>query len=362
MGTIIISADITSVVFLIILLCGSVFGSKDKNRSTLYFGGCLAAAVLGAVGDAVSYITFEPGQYDAMLVAANMISYIMTAVMFMLFTLYFFSVIETKVDMPQWAIYPVILVSVTDILLAIIGTVNQKMIYMDNGEVMDGEWADYPSMLLFLGILYLYFVLFSYRKAMRADQMLAFGGFLFFPILDSWVTLFIPKMDFTYPVVAVAFLILYVIIQEQTIQEESIKRIIFEEDSFTDPVTGFKNRRAYDEAGKNAKRGRVNGVLYCNVNHLDEIREKDGPEAVDKYVLEFDGLLKDYFPGTDICRISDDTFVAFAYKTNEAVFQKKVASFKEIMEQNDDMASFGYVYSEEALLFDMVRDAELSVL
>ncbi len=361
MGVVIISSEIVSIVFLVILLFGSLFGTKTKNKSTLYFRCCLVAAIIGSVGDAISYVTIDPGQSGIGLIAASMVSYIMTPVMFILFALYFFSIIDTKASVPRWASFPVMAITAIDIILTVIGTVNQKMIYMDNGEVMDGEWADYISILMFLGILYLYYVLFSYRKAMSSVQLLAFGGFLFFPIADSWITLFYSKIDFTYPIVTLAFVVIYVIIQEHAIAEENMRRIVFEEDSYTDPTTGFKNRRAYDEAVKNRDRGRATGVIYCNLNHLDEIREKDGPEAVDKYVLEFDGLLKENFPGADICRISEKTFVAFVYKTGEAVLQKKAASFKEIMGQNDDMASFGYVYGEEDLLSDMVRDAELLV-
>ncbi len=358
MGTIIISSEIVSVVFLIILLCGSVFGAKDRNKGTLCFCGCLVAAVIGTLSDAVSYVTFEPGRYDAVLTAANITAYVMTAVMFILFTIYFFSVIETKASVPRWAIYPVVVISALDIILVVIGTVNNKMIYMENGEVMDGDWSDYPSMLLFLGILYLYFVLFSYRKAMSFAQLLAFGGFLFFPIADSWITLFNAGIDFTYPLVTLAFMVMYVIIQEHAIAEESMKKILFEEDSFTDPGTGFKNRRAYDEAVKARDRGRAKAVVYCNVDHLDEIREKDGPEAVDKYVLGFGEILRDSFPGADICRVSESNFAVFLYKISESLLEKRVRSFSQAMEENGGMATFGHVYSDTAPLFDMVRDCK----
>lgn len=224
-------------------------------------------------------------------------------------------------------VYPAIVISVIDIILVVNGTINKKMTYMENGEVMDGEWTDYTSILMFLGILYLYYVLVSYRKAMSGAQILAFGGFLFFPILDSWITLFNADIDFTYPIVALAFVVIYVIIQEHAIAEDSLRQIVFEKDSLTDPATGFKNRRAYDEAVKAGERGRANGVVYCNVNNLDAIREKDGPEAVDKYVVEFDGILRDSFPGAEICRISENVFVAFLYKITEAALEKRPKPF-----------------------------------
>ncbi len=361
METIVISSDIVSFVFLTILLGGSLFGGKDRTKSTRLFIGCLLAAMAGTVADSFSYVVLDPGQYNAGPVFANMLSYVCTPLLFVLFTLYFFSVVEQKAAIPSWAIFPVIGISAADIILAVVGTINKKMTYMENGMVMDGEWTDYASILLFLGILYLYYFLFSYRKALNANQIMAFGGFLLFPIADSWITLFNTDIDFTYPIIALAFVVIYVIIQEHAVAEESLRRIVFEEDAFTDPQTGFKNNRAYEEALKAEERGRAMGVLCCNINHLDEIRETDGPDAVDKYLLKFDGILKDCFPGADICRISEKGFVAFLYKISEASFEKQVTSFGELMEQNDDMASFGHVYSDKDPLFDMVRDAELLV-
>ena len=359
MGVIFISSNILSIVFLAILFLGSVFGAKLNNSSTLCFLGCLLAAIIGCAGDALSYLTFDTAEVGVWIIFASMISYIMTPIMFILFSLYFFGVIGTKASVPGWAAYPVIIIGIIDIILVSIGTTNQKMVYVEKGEVMDGEWSDYPSMLLFLGILYLYYVLFSYRKAMSTYQLLAFGGFLLFPIVDSWITLFNPIIDFTYPLVTLAFVVIYVIMQEQAIAEESMRKILYEEDSFTDPQTGFKNRRAYDEAIKRNERGRVMGVVYCNVDHLDEIREKDGPEAVDKYVLGFDGILEDSFPGGDIYRISENNFAVLLYKISEDTLKKWVSSFSQAMDENDGMATFGYVYSETDPLFDMVRNAQM---
>ncbi len=357
MGVIIISSDIISAVFLVILLLGSLFGAKVKNRSILYFRGCMLAAIIGSVGDAISYLTFDTAVAGLWVFIANMISYIMTSVMLVLFTLYFFEATGTRAYVPKWAKYPVIAIGVINILLVIIGTVNKKVFYVENGEVMDGGWTDYTSILMFLGILYLYYVLFSFRKAMRFDELLAFGGFLLFPIVDSWITLFNPFIDFTYPLVALAFVVIYVIIQEHAIADESLKKILYEEDSFTDPQTGFKNRRAYDEIIKARERGRAVGVVYCEAGRVALIREKDGSDAADEYVLQFDGILKDCFPGTDIYRVSENNFAVILYKISRDTMEKRVSSFARAMDENGCMVKYGYVYSDTVPLFDMVRDA-----
>ncbi len=361
MDLIIISADIVSFVFLFVLLCGSLFGSKDGGQSTIWFSCCLLVGLLGTVADAVGYLTVDPSESGSGILFACMMSYILCAVEFALFTFYFFSVLKTRATLPKWAILPVLLVSVADSILCILGTVNGKMLYVEEGVVIDSDWAVYPSILLFLGILYLYYVLSSYRKALSPNQVLAFGGFLFFPILDSWITLFSPDMDFTYPIIALTFLVIYVVVQEHAVAEEILRQKVSEEDAHVDPLTRFKNRRAYEEALEAEKRGRAKGVLYCTVNHIDEIREKDGPEAVDRHVVRFADLMGENFPKAEICRISEKGFAAFLYKMSEEAMEKKVRVFKEILEQNDDMASFGFVYSEEAPLMDMVRDAQQKI-
>ena len=62
MDLIIISADIVSFVFLFVLLCGSLFGSKDGGQSTIWFSCCLLVGLLGTVADAVGYLTVDPSE------------------------------------------------------------------------------------------------------------------------------------------------------------------------------------------------------------------------------------------------------------------------------------------------------------
>ena len=61
---------------------------------------------------------------------------------------------------------------------------------------------------------------------------------MLFPFVDSLISLFL-EIDFTYPLVSVAFVVVYVILQEKIIAEDSIRKKVFEEDSFIDPLTRF---------------------------------------------------------------------------------------------------------------------------
>ncbi|MCR5054849.1 MAG: diguanylate cyclase [Lachnospiraceae bacterium] len=361
MGSIITYADIISAVFLFILLCGSIFSFHGRDKSTFYFGCCIIAAFIGMVADAICYITVDSDESAMPMLVADFISFIIVGVLLILFANYMFSVIETRASVPRWGILPVLAFALADMIMIVAGTINGKLIYTENGEVMEGEWADYPSIFAFLAILYLYYAIICYRKALRTEQFLAIVVFLSFPIVDSWLTLINPDVDFTYPLIAVAFMVIYVIVQEHAVAEDTIRKEIYEEDDHTDPVTGLKNRRAYDEAVKAEERGRANGVVYCNVNHLNDIREKNGPAAVDKKVLEFYEILKDSFPGAEIYRTFENVFVAILYGISEDTLQRKTGSFGEAMEQNDNMASFGYVYSDSDILFDMVRNAEQNI-
>ena len=61
---------------------------------------------------------------------------------------------------------------------------------------------------------------------------------MLFPFVDSLISLFL-EIDFTYPLVSVAFVVVYVILQEKIIAEDSIRKKVFEEDSVIDPLTRF---------------------------------------------------------------------------------------------------------------------------
>lgn len=341
----IITTEVVSVIVMIVILCGSVFGNYGKDKPTRYYRCCLVSTMIGAVFDAVSYVIDGKMTNTNLLILINMITYITWVLIVLFFALYTVSVIETRVVVPAWTVMPVAVITGLGVLACLIGSFNGKLLYLEGGYFVEGPWGNRLSFALSVCMIYMYWVLFVYRKALERSTIIVIAAFLFFPFLDSLISMCL-EIDYTYPILAVAFLVVYVIVQEKTVAEDSIKKKIFEEASYTDPLTRSGNLRAYDEKIKSDVRGSVKGVVHFKLT-----------SASDENVVRFAEAVKASFEGADVFRISDDEFEMFIYKKGKAALEKKMSSFGDIIREDGIGATFDYVYDEEGGLSDMTVGA-----
>ncbi len=346
--TMIITTEVVSVVFMTVILCASIFGNSGGDKATRFYRCCLIATIIGAVLDAISYVIDGKVASELFLILINMVTYITWVLIVLLFALYTISVIEKRVAVPGKVILPVAIITGLCMVLCVIGSFNGRLLYLEDGYFMEGPWGNRISFALCVCMVYMYVVLFIYRKALERSTLIVIAAFLLFPFLDTMISMYL-YIDYTYPILSVAFMVIYVIIQEKTVAEGNIKKKIYEEVSYTDPLTREKNLRAYDEIIKADVRGSVKGVAHFTLGTVS-----------DENVGRFAKALKTGFEGADIFRISEDEFCVFFYKRGEAAFEKKVRAFLDILKEDGIDATSDHVYNEEGTLSDMVAGFDIS--
>jgi len=212
METTIITAEIICIIVMSILMLGSVLGSGSGDTPTRYFRAALGTVLAGTVVDIFSLL------FPSILIL-NMFTYLFPVAAMLLFAFYMVAVIRRKAEVPRWVMIPAAGLLAVDIVVIGIGFLSKKIAYYENGEMQYGPWEDYPSIFAFLCILYLLYLLFCYRRALSSGENWAIGVFLVFPIVDAWVTT-LTYADFTYPIISIGFLTVYVIVQEHHGQKE----------------------------------------------------------------------------------------------------------------------------------------------
>ena len=330
----IITTEIVSVIFMTVILCGSIFGNSGQDKATGFYRCCLISTMAGAILDAISYVIDGKVESEIVLILINMVTYITWVLIVLFFAFYTISVIEKKVAVPKKVILPVALITGLCIVFCVIGSFNGRLLYLEDGYFMEGPWGNRLSFALCVCMVYMYVVLFRYRKALERSTLIVIAAFLLFPFLDTLISMYL-YIDFTYPILAVAFMVVYVIVQEKTVAEDSIRKKIFEEVSYTDPLTREKNLRAYDEIIKADVRGSVKGVVHFKLGSVS-----------DENVGRFAKAVKADFDGADVFRISEDEFEVFTYKRGEKAFEKKMSAFSDVLKEDGIDASFEYNYNE----------------
>nr|MCR4717521.1 GGDEF domain-containing protein [Lachnospiraceae bacterium] len=343
---------------MLIILLGTVVGSKNRKQSTVLFMINLILAIYGAFSDSFSYIIDGNERSVALIKFFTMSAYITSCILLVTFTVYMVSVIMEKSELSYDIIMPVAALSVIDIIFLLVGFMNGKLFYIEDYSLMQGPWKSYVSVLPAICILYLYCVLIRYIKIIGIKQVLAFSAYMFLPVVSSVMLVLFDIPDYTYTTVGISFIIIYVIIQAQIVTESNIREEIFFEASHIDSLTGLKNRRTYEEELKSIEKDINVGVVFCDINMLKQINDSEGHEAGDELIKKFAKMLTDSFSDGAVFRISGDEFVVILDSIKEDEFNKQIASFSKLNRANDGIASCGYLYGSNKDIKAMVNEAE----
>lgn len=355
----IISADIISFIFMAVILCG-VFMSSLKNRktSTKMFIILLFTDLIAIIVDVCSYITEGNIQNDECLIILNLFAYAFAVVLIDIFSFYMISVIRERITISYKILIPVMVVSVLNYLMIIIGSFNEKLFIVENHFYQTGEWAIGTYLFAILYILYLWGILIKYYKELRIKFVLGLSTYLFFPFLFLIGVILFKIPVFTYASASVSLLIIYVTIQAQTITEVLLREKILNEVTHLDSLTGLQNRRAYTELLQGEEKSTKKAVAFFDLNGLKFTNDTYGHAAGDILIKNFSDLLLHYFSQNEIFRISGDEFVVIKQNVHFDEFEEIILSLHTTLEAHNRIAAMGYVTGEKDSLLQLIHTAE----
>ncbi|MCR5784202.1 MAG: GGDEF domain-containing protein [Eubacterium sp.] len=360
MYTVVITAEAISIIFLAIMLLGIFLSVQNRSfrTSTRHFAYVLFWAILGTAADLFSYALDGKTDSDSILVVLTMFSYFFSAILMIFFSLYTISVIREKTQLSYKAAIPVVIVNILDVFIIVIGTINGKLFTVENGLYQNRSWDVFVFGLSAASLLYLYILILRFSKKIGLRRVVALASYMFLPLLITIFNIGNDVQDLSYLAIAIAASITYVFIQANTIAEANLREKILSEASYIDSLTGLKNRRAYDEILKRENEGRPVGVVFCDMNALKYINDNFGHQAGDDYIKKFAKILENFFDKGEVCRISGDEFVVIMYGITESEMSEKMKEFRRLIDQNEKIAAFGYVYRDDEDAIVMINEAE----
>lgn len=124
------------------------------------------------------------------------------------------------------------------------------------------------------------------------------------------------------------------------------KQIQLYEMSYTDALTGVKNRNAYNEFANNCRDNRIYnvGFAFLDINGLKQTNDTLGHYYGDQMILRLTTILKDYFSPEYIYRLSGDEFIVICPNIERSDFQKVMGGLIEKIQSEEDLASIGFIW------------------
>lgn len=142
-------------------------------------------------------------------------------------------------------------------------------------------------------------------------------------------------------------------LQKRSLTDELIVK------SYLDPLTGLRNRLAYDETlGHLLGKEIPIGVGFLDLNGLKWINDNLGHDMGNKALRRICEILLKYIQKEYVYRISGDEFVIIWPEVDYLAFNTAVGRLEAALAVEEDLASFGFVWGTEEDVGVAVRKAE----
>ncbi len=357
--TILITANLISALFLLIILFGLYISIKKRNEKTKYFIWCLWICLFGLIFDGLSYLLDGFFEKNFLLYFVDFFSYITIDVLVACYSIYFCSFIKENDDkFSNKYSYYVFSLCILDFIFLTIGSINGNLFKVENGSTIEGPWGRFIFVMPLIVIISTIVVIIKEIKKINRANLIAFGSYIMFFIVSLLLQLMNEEFELGYVGAALSMVVIYVMIQSKSVNESNLKADIYSELSTKDVLTGLKNRRGYENVISSVANINKIGVVFCDINSLKTINDTLGHDSGDRIIQKLSNILEKEFPNDDNCRISGDEFVTIIKNVDEEFFNTKIADLKEALSINNSIASFGYAIGDGKMALDVVRSAE----
>lgn len=353
------SAEIVSVLFLLIILLSLWKKTEKNNPGNGIFVALTLSAIAGLIFDALGYITEEYRTDEIILVLINIMAFSTIDICIILFSFYLIRFIREKVNVSYRPVYPAIAISVLNILMIIVGYFNGRFFKVEDHRFVYGPWKDYMSFMPVLSLIVILIILIVYAKDLGKRDTVVLASFVICPAIATVILLFLPDYGMGYVSIALSCAIIFTFVRREEIIEAYNREQIIKEVATMDTLTGLLNRRGFNEVIEQNSDHESLGIVFCDLNALKYTNDNFGHAAGDAYIQRFAGILRQIFDDEGkICRISGDEFVVLLFDISRDGFYALKDQLKQLIKENERIASVGFAYSENAVTMELLRQAE----
>lgn len=357
MNFFIAGADLACSAVAFVLLFGLYSSHHKQERKYVYLTvSVLSLAIFSAV-DGAAFLMDELGGNDTLHVVLNVLSFVGVDMAFPAFAYYVWEMIGEGKKLSMLPVRIVLIGSILDTFGILYGSFTGELFSVVNGESIYGWMYNYTGVSQV--ILNLYFAAQVYRNReavdMKVIRLVSF--YLMAPMVAAVLEFFFTGFALAYVVVAILFLVIYIVIVSEEIQKSTLGETLLYQASVTDNLTGLPNRRAYEEdiQALNTNTYTENFVyLSMDVNELKIANDNLGHAAGDELLIGAASCMRRCFGAYGkIYRTGGDEFTAILYVSENQLswirddFENVLTEWKGSLVDKVSV-SYGYVTGKEA--------------
>lgn len=322
MHTVIIVAETFSILYLLILFFGLVH-SREKQRTAVMFGVCLLVAVGGVGVDLLSYVLEYTFVNSFWLIVVNMLAFVGYDFELMAFAIYVWTIVSEKEKISWVFVRYINGLCLADVLFVLIGTLNGKLFYIENGNFIEGSWYNYGGITGFIVLTSLLIFAVKKRKSVGYKPTMFVAIFFVSTYVPIFITFFTGIEPYTYVCMSLIMLLVYIILQTGEIEQGKLHERIACETAASRAKTDFLFNMSHDI------RTPMNAILgYTEV----AIKHRDNQEIVD------DCLEKISFAGRHLLDLINDVLEMSRIESDRLEITDEPSDIRKLIEGVDQMS------------------------
>lgn len=322
MHTVIIVAETFSILYLLILFFGLVH-SREKQRTAVMFGVCLLVAVGGVGVDLLSYVLEYTFVNSFWLIVVNMLAFVGYDFELMAFAIYVWTIVSEKEKISWIFVRYIYGLCLADVLFVLIGTLNGKLFYIENGNFIEGSWYNYGGIIGFIVLTSLLIFAVKKRKSVGYKPTMFVAIFFVSTYVPIFITFFTGIEPYTYVCMSLIMLLVYIILQTGEIEQGKLHERIACEAAASRAKTDFLFNMSHDI------RTPMNAILgYTEV----AIKHRDNQEIVD------DCLEKISFAGRHLLDLINDVLEMSRIESDRLEITDEPSDIRKFIEGVDQMS------------------------
>lgn len=142
----------------------------------------------------------------------------------------------------------------------------------------------------------------------------------------------------------VGFCVFFMTMGIETLRAWIQERASLRRDTYTDPMTGVRNRRAFDEFEESHVYTYPYGYVMCDINGLKTVNDTLGHDEGDKLITDVAECLSEAFGHNRVFRLGGDEFAVYSFVSSEDEFNAQIDQARKLLEEKSRSASIGAVY------------------
>lgn len=296
-------------IFILSILLINVI-KPNADTKVRFFRGMLISAICLCLSDLFAGIfrgNMSPGM-NVVLWISNILYFVSSLSIAVFWVLYSLYVLFGRVKKAAWIITASLasisaMMFVTTPLHGLAFTINESNLY-ERGPLI---WVNYAFVLPCLIIPSLIAV-FTKAEFKIKHAVIVFP---ILPIASTLIQILNYGTTLSQAGATCALLMLYVMLQSQVVIDAVSRAEKLDKLSYSDSMTGLRNRRAFEEKIDELRNEEWIGVIFADLNGLKRVNDSKGHKAGDQMIIHFSDMLKDFFSADMIFRISGDEFVVF---------------------------------------------------